>query len=50
MERAIVLRCTKITGSRLRFTVPGNLVGGLKFTGLTLYATHLKTAPKRSMD
>jgi formate transporter len=29
-------------------TVVGNLVGGLAFTGLTLYATHLKTAPKRS--
>ncbi len=28
-------------------TVLGNLVGGLSFTGLTLYATHLKTAPKR---
>jgi formate/nitrite transporter FocA (FNT family) len=28
-------------------TVLGNLVGGLTFTGLTLYATHLKTAPKR---
>ena len=30
-------------------TVLGNLVGGLSFTGLTLYATHLKTAPKRSI-
>ncbi len=29
-------------------TVLGNLVGGLAFTGLTLYATHVKTAPKRS--
>lgn len=29
-------------------TVLGNLVGGLAFTGLTLYSTHLKTAPKRS--
>ena len=29
-------------------TVIGNLVGGLAFTGLTLYATHIKTAPKRS--
>ncbi|MFT5533773.1 MAG: formate/nitrite transporter [Burkholderiaceae bacterium] len=29
-------------------TVLGNLVGGLTFTGLTLYTTHLKTAPKRS--
>ena len=28
-------------------TVLGNLVGGLSFTGLTLYATHLRTAPKR---
>ena len=28
-------------------TVLGNLVGGLSFTGLTLYATHVKTAPKR---
>lgn len=30
-------------------TVLGNLVGGLAFTGLTLYTTHLKTAPKRSI-
>ena len=29
-------------------TVLGNLVGGLSFTGLTLYATHMKTAPKRA--
>ncbi|MBL4731245.1 MAG: formate/nitrite transporter family protein [Rhizobiaceae bacterium] len=28
-------------------TVIGNLVGGLAFTGLTLYSTHIKTAPKR---
>jgi formate/nitrite transporter len=28
-------------------TVLGNLVGGLAFTGLTLYTTHVKTAPKR---
>jgi formate transporter len=28
-------------------TVLGNLVGGLSFTGLTLYSTHIKTAPKR---
>src|SRR4029078_3878708 len=28
-------------------TVVGNLVGGLAFTGLTLYGTHVKTAPKR---
>ncbi|MDE2260543.1 MAG: formate/nitrite transporter family protein [Betaproteobacteria bacterium] len=31
-------------------TVLGNLVGGLSFTGLTLYTTHLKTAPKRTFD
>ncbi|MFZ2855275.1 MAG: formate/nitrite transporter family protein [Rhodocyclaceae bacterium] len=31
-------------------TVLGNLVGGLAFTGLTLYTTHLKTAPKRSFN
>jgi formate/nitrite transporter len=30
-------------------TVVGNLVGGLAFTGLTLYATHIKTAPKRAV-
>ena len=29
-------------------TVVGNLVGGLAFTGLTLYATHIKTGAKRS--
>ena len=29
-------------------TVVGNLVGGLAFTGLTLYATHVKTGPKRN--
>jgi formate/nitrite transporter len=28
-------------------TVVGNLIGGLSFTGLTLYATHIKTAPKQ---
>lgn len=28
-------------------TVVGNLLGGLTFTGLTLYTTHVKTAPKR---
>src|SRR5438105_3153713 len=28
-------------------TILGNLVGGLAFTGLTLYATHVKTAPKK---
>ena len=30
-------------------TVIGNLVGGLPFTGLTLYATHVRTAPKRDL-
>lgn len=30
-------------------TILGNLVGGLAFTGLTLYSTHLKTAPKRAI-
>ena len=30
-------------------TVLGNLVGGLAFTGLTLYATHMMTAPKRTV-
>jgi len=30
-------------------TVTGNLVGGLAFTGLTLYATHIKTGPKRNL-
>ena len=29
-------------------TVLGNLVGGLAFTGLTLYATHVRTAPRRT--
>ncbi|MDH2327759.1 formate/nitrite transporter family protein [Cereibacter sp. SYSU M97828] len=29
-------------------TVAGNLVGGLAFVGLTLYATHHRTAPKRA--
>ena len=28
-------------------TVLGNLVGGITFTGLSLYSTHLKTAPRR---
>ena len=28
-------------------TVLGNLVGGLAFTGLTLYSTHVRTGPKR---
>jgi formate/nitrite transporter FocA (FNT family) len=27
-------------------TVVGNLIGGLTFVGLTLYSTHLRTAPK----
>ncbi|HUX91214.1 MAG TPA: formate/nitrite transporter family protein [Gallionellaceae bacterium] len=31
-------------------TVLGNLVGGLAFTGLTLYTTHLRTAPKRAFS
>jgi formate/nitrite transporter len=31
-------------------TVIGNLIGGLSFTGLTLYATHVKTAPRRVLD
>lgn len=30
-------------------TVLGNLVGGLAFTGLTLYSTHIRTAPKRAL-
>jgi formate/nitrite transporter len=29
-------------------TVLGNLAGGLAFTGLTLYTTHVMTAPKRT--
>lgn len=28
-------------------TVLGNLVGGIAFVGLTLYSTHVRTAPKR---
>jgi formate transporter len=28
-------------------TVLGNMLGGITFTGLTLYSTHLRTAPKR---
>lgn len=28
-------------------TVLGNLVGGIAFTGLTLYSTHVRTAPSR---
>ena len=31
-------------------TALGNLVGGLAFTGLTLYTTHVRTAPKRSFN
>ena len=31
-------------------TVLGNLVGGLAFTGLTLYTTHVKTAPRRNLS
>jgi formate transporter len=30
-------------------SIVGNLVGGLSFTGLTLYATHVRTAPKRQL-
>jgi formate/nitrite transporter len=30
-------------------TAVGNLVGGIAFTGLTLYATHVKTGAKRSL-
>jgi formate transporter len=30
-------------------TVLGNLVGGIAFTGLTLYSTHVRTAPKRRL-
>lgn len=30
-------------------TVLGNLIGGLAFTGLTLYATHVKTGAKREL-
>ena len=30
-------------------TLVGNIVGGLTFTGLTLYSTHIKTAPKRAL-
>jgi len=31
-------------------TVLGNLIGGITFTGLTLYSTHVKTAPKRLVE
>jgi formate/nitrite transporter FocA (FNT family) len=30
-------------------TALGNLVGGLAFTGLTLYTTHVRTAAKREV-
>ena len=30
-------------------TALGNLVGGITFTGLTLYATHYKTGAKRNL-
>jgi hypothetical protein len=30
-------------------TVLGNLVGGLSLTGLTLYSTHIRTAPRLSI-
>jgi formate/nitrite transporter len=30
-------------------TILGNLVGGLMFTGATLYSTHVKTAPSRRL-
>ena len=30
-------------------TVTGNLVGGMLFTGLTLYTTHIKTGAKRNL-
>jgi formate/nitrite transporter len=31
-------------------TVLGNLIGGISLTGLTLYTTHMKTAPKRGFN
>ena len=31
-------------------TVLGNLIGGLAFTGLTLYSTHIRTSPKRGFN
>lgn len=31
-------------------TALGNLVGGLAFTGLTLYTTHIRTQPKRDLS
>jgi formate/nitrite transporter len=30
-------------------TVVGNLIGGITFVGLTLYSTHVRTAPKRAI-
>ena len=30
-------------------TILGNIVGGLAFTGLMLYSTHVRTAPKREL-
>jgi formate/nitrite transporter len=30
-------------------TIVGNIVGGLAFTGLTLYSTHARTGPKRNL-
>jgi formate/nitrite transporter len=30
-------------------TILGNMIGGLTFTGATLYSTHLKTAPSRRL-
>ncbi len=30
-------------------TVLGNLIGGITFTGATLYSTHIRTAPKRGV-
>jgi len=31
-------------------TVLGNMLGGIAFTGATLYTTHVRTAPKRSVQ
>jgi formate/nitrite transporter FocA (FNT family) len=31
-------------------TALGNLVGGLAFTGLTLYSTHIRTGAKRPVN
>src|SRR6187551_1053182 len=30
-------------------TILGNLIGGITFTGATLYSTHIRTAPKRGV-